>query len=347
MYRLALSFFILTIVTLINLSFQGKAAIFRKDEVDVENLPVELVLTNLGASSYKHSITRLDMEKAEIGKQLIFEGRVRSKKYKSKRISPYFRCTDCHNVVKESADPADINPESRLAYAEANKLPFLPASTLWGVYNRTSFYNGDYGKVYGDKIKAARDSIGNAIQVCTKYASAGRFLEDWEIEGILHFFKQHELRIKDLPSLTAADKKGILYWQKLDAEEKKALRGKIQAAFLQSYPATFSPAMTLDQRKYGEGGNAVKGEQIYKKSCLHCHAGKRVSNYNLDKSSLTARLFIKNLGELNHTSLYQIIRWGTFTKKRRKQTMPLYPKERMSDQQIEDLVAYMKQLSKT
>lgn len=347
MYKLALSLFLLSAVMLINLSFQNKASISQKDEVDVENLPVELVLTNLGAPRYKHAIERLDMEKAEIGKQLLFEGKARVKGRKGKRISPYFRCTDCHNTGRESTDPLDRNPETRLSYAETNKLPFLPASTLWGVYNRSTFYTGDYGKVYGDKIKSARDSIGNAIQVCTKYASAGRLLKDWEIEGLLHYFKQHELHIKDLPALTAADKKNILYWQKLDSEEKKALREKIQGAFLQSYPATLVPTMALDQRKYGEGGNAAKGELIYKKSCLHCHAGKRVSNYNLDKSSLTAKLFIKNLGEFNHSSLYQIIRWGTFTKKRRKQTMPLYPKERMSDQQIEDLVAYMKQLSKT
>ncbi|MGV3631465.1 MAG: c-type cytochrome [Bacteroidota bacterium] len=345
MYRLALSFFLLTTITLVNLGFKGKGNVLPKDEVDLENLPVELVLTNLGAPKYKHSVAKLDMEKAEIGRQIIFSGRARGKEHKGKRFSPYFRCTDCHNLVKETDSPTDLNPADRLAHAERNKLAFLPAYSLWGVYNRTAFYGGDYGKVYGDKIKNAKDSIGNAIQVCTQYAASGRLLKDWEIEGLLHYFKQHELRIKDLPSLTAADKKNVLYWQKLDQKEKQALRAKIESAFLQSYPATFVPALALDERKYGEGGNAANGALIYRKSCLHCHAGKRVSNYSLDNSSLTAKMFVKNLEEFNYASLYQIIRWGTFTKKRRKQTMPLYTKEQMSDQQIEDLVAYMKQLS--
>jgi mono/diheme cytochrome c family protein len=331
---------------LINLGLQGQPNRVSKDEVDLENLPVELVLTNLGVPKSKHSITKLDMEKAEIGRQLIFDGRVRTKTHKSKRISPYFRCTDCHNMVKENDNPTDLDPENRLAYAEKNKLPFLPAYSLWGVYNRTAFYTGGYGKVYGDKLKSAKDSIGNAIQVCTKHAASGRRLADWEIEGLLHYFKQHELRIKDLPSLNASDKKSILYWQKLDEEEKKALREKIRAAFIQVYPATLAPVLGLDQRQYGEGGNAARGELVFNKSCLHCHSGKRVSNYNLDKSKLTARFFVQNLEGFGHSNLYQVIRWGTFTKKRRKQTMPLYTKEQMSDQQIEDLVAYMKQLSK-
>ncbi len=345
MYKLALSLFFLTTFTLLSLSFQKEARISRKDEVDLENLPVELVLGNLGAPKSKHSIERFDMDKAEIGRQLIFEGRAKSKEHKSKAISPYFKCTDCHNLVKENENPADLDPEKRLSYARANKLRFLPAYTLWGVYNRTAFYTGDYSKVYGDKLKNVRDSIGNAIQVCAKYASSGRLLKNWEIEGILHYFKQNELRIKDLPSLTAADKKEILYWQKLDEEEKKSLRSRIEGAFIQQYPATFSPTLSLDQRKYGEGGDSGRGAWIYKNSCLHCHEGKRVSNYNIDKSSLSAQLLVKNLGEFDHSSVYQIARWGTFTKKRRKQTMPLYTKEQLSDQQIEDLVAHIKQRS--
>ena len=108
MYRLALSFFLLTTITLVNLGFKGKGNVLPKDEVDLENLPVELVLTNLGAPKYKHSVAKLDMEKAEIGRQIIFSGRARGKEHKGKRFSPYFRCTDCHNLIKETDSPTDL-----------------------------------------------------------------------------------------------------------------------------------------------------------------------------------------------------------------------------------------------
>lgn len=346
MYKFTFALFLLFVTSLISWSFKHRVISTQtKDEVDVNDLAVELVLNNLGAEKYKHSITKLDPEKAEIGKQLILNGKSKYNKKKGKQISIYFKCTDCHNLVKETENPADLSSDSRLAYAAKNKLAFLPASTLWGVYNRTSFYNGDYVKKYGKKIKNAKDSLQNAVQVCSKYNSSGRFLEAWELEGIMHYFKQNELKIKDL-NLSISAKKNILHWQKLDETEKLELRKTIEAAFPTAYPATFLPTMSLDERKYGEEGNVTNGELIFKQSCLYCHAGKRVSNFNLEANSLTGRLFWKNIETFKDFSLYQIVRWGTYTKTRRRQFMPLYTKEKMSDAQLEDLVAYIKLISK-
>lgn len=346
MYKFTFVLFLLTSASLVSLSFKDKV-IFSlvKDEVDVNDLPVELVLNNLGSPKYKHSISKLDPEKAEIGKQLILNGKSKYIKQKGKKISIYFKCTDCHNLVKEVENPADLSADSRLLYAQKNNLPFLPASTLWGVYNRTSFYNGDYVKKYGKKIKTAKDSLQNAVQVCAKYNSSGRFLEAWELEGIMHYFKQNELKIKDL-NLSTSAKKNILYWQKLDETEKRELIKTIESSFSTAYPATFLATKSLDERKYGEGGNAANGEFIFKQSCLYCHAGKRVSNFNLEANSLTGRFFWKNIETFKDFSLYQIVRWGTYTKTRRRQFMPLYTKEKMSDEQLEDLVAYIKVISK-
>lgn len=346
MYKFTFALFLLVVTSLLSWSFKDKVISTQiKDEVDVNDLPVELVLSNLGAEKYKHAISKLDPEKAEIGKQLILNGKSKFNKKKGKQISIYFKCTDCHNLVKEAENPADLSADSRLLYAQKNNLAFLPASTLWGVYNRTSFYNGDYVKKYGKKIKTAKDSLQNAVQVCAKYNSSGRFLETWELEGIMHYFKQNELKIKDL-NLSVSAKKNILYWQKLDQDEKIELRKTIESSFPTAYSATFSPTKSVDERKFGEGGNVANGEFIFKQSCLYCHAGKRVSNFNLEANSLTARLFWKNIETYKDFSLYQIVRWGTYTKTRRRQFMPLYTKEKMSDEQLEDLVAYIKLISK-
>lgn len=57
-------------------------------------------------------------------------------------------------------------------------------------------------------------------------------------------------------------------------------------------------------------------------------------------------MFWKNIEDYNDLTLYQIIRWGTYMKVGRKQYMPHYTKEKMSDRQIEDLVAYIRKLAK-
>lgn len=312
------------------------------DEVDVDNLPIELILSNLSARNYNHSISKLDPEKAEIGRQLIYNGKAK----KGKLISKHFVCTDCHNLTKETENPADLNPESRLKFAVTRNLNFLPGSTLWGVYNRKNWYNGDYVKKYGDLIKNAIDTLPNAVQVCAKYCSSGRFLESWELESIMHYFKQHELKVRDLP-LDQTDKKNILYWQKLNSAEKKELVNRIESSFTTAFPATFLETMPRDQRKYGEGANAENGKEIFSRSCLSCHANKRVTYLNLNNDKLTAKFFVKHLKGYSDQTLYQIIRYGTYQKTARKQYMPHYTKEKMSDQQIEDLVAYMKKLAKS
>lgn len=345
MYKLFSLLFLSLVISISMLSLDTKAEKGILDEVNVDELPVETVLSNLGAAKYKHSISVVDPEKAEIGKQLIFKGKAKNKQHKGKLISIHFVCTDCHNMVKETENPADLSPESRLDYCMKNKLNFLPGSTLWGIYNRRGWYNDDYIKKYGDIIKNATDSLPNAVQVCAKYCSSGRFLEAWELEGIMHYLKQHELKIKDLP-LSQTDKKNILYWQKLDEGEKKELRTKIEASFTTAFPATFMETMPRDNRKYGVGGDAVKGEALYTLSCMSCHENKRVAYLNLQKDNITARMFWKHITEYNDLTLYQIIRYGTYYKIGRKQYMPHYTKEKMSDAQIEDLVAYIRKLAK-
>ena len=85
---------------------------------------------------------------------------------------------------------------------------------------------------------------------------------------------------------------------------------------------------------------------IYEKSCLYCHAQKRVTNLGLDKGVLSGRMFWRNIEKYSDKSIYQIIRYGTYAKVGRRQYMPRYTKEKMSDEQINDLVAYIKQIAK-
>ena len=350
MHKLSFLVFLFSVMLVFSFNWTNPKNIFGHYEVD--QWGVEETLIKLGDSAYNHHIADLDPQKAEMGKDLVFKGFTRYKGKKSKRISPYFVCTDCHNTERETGreiglgiiHPKDNDPQKRLNYAIKNDLPFLPGSTLWGIYNRTSFYNGDYRKKYDGLVDEAKDDLPEAIQVCSKYCSSGRVLKDWELEAMMHYFKSEELKIKDL-GLSANQKKNLLKYQNLDDGEKGGLIYSIKDEYFQSYPANFLYTMPKDKRGYGKNGNPENGQELFERSCLHCHGEKRVTYLGLDNSKLTGKFFLKYMKGYTDQSLYQIIRWGTYAKRGRQQYMPQYSKEKMSDDQIEDLIAYMKKLS--
>lgn len=309
-----------------------------------EELSLENVRISLGAEKSSFYMDSFDPQKASLGLELIEKGKAKRGLFKSKAISSYFVCTDCHNLVKEFANPIDQNPEHRLDYAQKNNLPFLPASTFWGIYNRKTFYNDDYIKKYGDIINKAKTSLPESIQVCAKYCSSGRNLKDWELEAIMHYFKKTELTLGDI-NLTGDQLAQISQIGTLNAEQKKDLLQSIENSYTKGYSAHFLETMPREDRKYGAGGNVENGKYIYDNACLYCHLDGRVTYLKLNDDKLSAQMFMKHKTGYDDLSIYQIIRQGTYAMAGRNQYMPRYTKDKMSDQQIEDLVAYLKQLA--
>ncbi|MFA7273383.1 MAG: cytochrome c [Crocinitomicaceae bacterium] len=314
------------------------------NENTLDEMSLDEVRMALGGEKSEHYMADYNPEKARIGLELILNGKRKKGLFKSKAISSYFVCTDCHNLNAEFSDAADQNPVDRLDYARKNKIPFLPGSTFWGIYNRKTFYNDDYVKKYGELIDKAKNSLPASIQVCAKYCSSGRNLKDWELEAIMHYFKQTELHLKDI-RLTFDQKQSLANLQKLSTEEKKELLKEIESKYTSGYSAHFMETMPRDDRKYGAGGDAEKGKYIYDNSCLFCHLDGRVTYLKLDNDKLSAKLFLKNKTNYSDLSIYQIIRQGTYAMPGRNQYMPRFTKDKMSDQQIEDLMAYLNQLA--
>ena len=314
------------------------------DRMDPDAYSVEQVLTQLGSDPLIHSISQVDLAKAKMGEDLILKGFTLRDGKKSKRISTYFVCTDCHNVSREFDDASSESTEDRLNYAKENGLPFLPGSTLWGIYNRTSFYNNDYVQKYGDLVVNARDSLANAVQLCSKYCSSGRYIEDWELEAIMHYFKKNELHLSDL-DISDKDKNAI-FKGTLNQRQKENLTKAIQGSYRQAYSATFMETMDRSKRSYGKGGDAENGKHIYKKACMYCHENKRVTYLHLDDGKLSGGFLWRNRKNYTDQSIYQIVRHGTYSKTGRQQYMPHFTKEKMSDEQLNDLVAYIKQIAK-
>lgn len=302
------------------------------------------VLLALGDEALPHYEDGYDETLANVGETLIKEGKANYKEHKGKRISSYFQCTDCHSLTRDAKKLNNVTPDDRLAYAEENNTPFYPGSTLFGIYNRSSFYNDDYYKKYGDLVFDARDSLDNAIQLCAEYCASGRPLEQWELDAMLHYFKREELTLADL------DLKPEEYQQIIQSVESG--KGNLNSIKLlkEKYPtlfkATFAGTLDENERHYGSKGDPERGEQVYETSCMHCHHNARVTYLDLDKDVLSGQYLWNNKEGYDDESIYQVIRWGTYPITGRKQYMPLYTKERMTDQQIEDLMAYIKLIAK-
>ncbi len=301
------------------------------------NTPVADILKNLGADVATHGVTTSNEAMIQQGKDLVLNGiATASNGRKTAKQSKHFVCTHCHNVQKEDPNLALPDPTSRLAYAAENGIPFLQGTSLYGAVNRTSWYNDDYEKKYGDLVKPARNNLREAVQLCAVECSQGRALEEWELDAVIAYMWTLQLKGGDL-NLSDSD------WEKLKEGKTDASTAEwLQKQYFQGSPATFIGAYESIQASEKLEGNPENGKKVYELSCLHCHAPhQRVTNFTLDDSRMTFRLLRNNFGRYNHYSLFQLTRYGTSPMMGYRPYMPNYTLERMSHQQMADLKAYI------
>jgi mono/diheme cytochrome c family protein len=257
---------------------------------------------------------------------------------KYKQQSKHFVCTSCHNVEKEDPDLTSFDPQARLDYTSKKGIPFLQGTTLYGAINRTSFYNGDYDKKYGDLVFEARDDIRKAIQLCATECAQGRPLKDWEMESIVAYLWDIGLKLDDL-NLSNEEKENI---KKVSTDVEKADAMEIiHSKYLEGSPATFIPPPADRNAGNGLVGNAENGQLIYESSCLHCHYQQKYSFLHLDKTNISINHLKREKGSYSSHSIYQVIRWGVPTYMGKRSYMPQYTEEKMSEQQLADLAAFL------
>lgn len=299
------------------------------------------VLVELTGEKPLHFIPRneLDANKIKQGFNLVTSGFMNEN---SKKQSKHFVCSDCHNIGREDPDLTQSNPETRLNYIVEKKMKFLPATTLFGQVNKKSWYNEDYFKKYGELVVPARDTLENAIQLCATVCSQGRELCEDEMDAVLHFLNSIGYELEDL-NLSKKETSKIV---NVTSETKEEVVKLIKSKYLDYSPATFMEPMALDKRRKILYADPFKGAKIYELSCLTCHKEGGVTNYKLNREQLT----FKHLQYWSNThkvfSVYDIARKGTYSKNGYKPYMPNYTKERLSDQQLEDLMEYIRQKSK-
>ncbi|MBX2817556.1 MAG: cytochrome c [Saprospiraceae bacterium] len=276
----------------------------------------------------------------ERGRDLVLHGKSKLGGRTSRRQSKHFTCTSCHNVVKEDPDLADPSPEARLQYAADQGLPYLQGSPLYGIVNRTSFYNGDYEKKYGDLVKPTRNNIREAIQLCAIECSQGRPLADFEMESVLAYLWTLDLKLGDL-NLTEDEMATVRESYETGRGKSNALN-TLKSKFMDFSPATFiNPITGHDEEMKNMTGDVTRGQQLYELSCQHCHLKNNYSYLILDDEDLTFRYLKKNFDRYRNHSLGQVVRYGTYPKGGKKAYMPLYTQEKMTNQQLADLRAYI------
>jgi len=310
--------------------------------VEVEETLFEL-LKEQGEAKPLHYIENIDPALAIAGEGIVKKGHAHwPDGSRSRRQSKYFVCTDCHNVEQEDPVLSNADPETRLQFAFERGLPFLQGTTFWGMVNREKWYNGDYYKKYGDLVTNTRDTLVNAIQLCATVCSQGHELGDKEMEAILHYFWSLQLMVGDI-GMSQEDEEKLIQ-DELDPEQKRAI---IKSYYMTASPARFVDPVPKSERQYGVLGNASKGKVIYEQGCMHCHdPARNITNLGLEDATLSFRLLKKKLSSTSDLSVYEMIRKGTEPIAGYRPYMPHYTLDRMSDQQIEDLVAYIKQQAK-
>ena len=265
---------------------------------------VQEALILLGDEKPIHYIEKMDMDSVRMGEEMVKYGSLLDGS--NSRISKYFVCTDCHNVQLESADPADESPEAVLAYGMKNELPFLPASTFYGMYNKKHWYNDDYFKKYGELVTPTRDTLYNAIQLCATQCSQGRALENWEIRSILHYYKSIELKTADLKF----NSEEFSEFKRFAATDKKKALALLQSKFSSANAAHFiSSEIPVIE---GYTPSAENGKYIFNNGCLHCHDSKTaITNFSLSDDKLSLRFLYRKKDKYNNYAVPHITRHGT------------------------------------
>lgn len=288
---------------------------------------------------------------AEKGKNLVLKGYSAKQDGTSRtaKQSPYFKCTACHNQEKELDNLTDYSAEKKLEFAIKNNLPFLQGTTFYGIVNRKTYYNDDYQKKYGHVpiIKASNTDLRSAIQLCATQCAQGRSLEDWEIESILAYFWSLEYSINDI-ILSSEEKEKInnALNNKVDKSQALAI---LESKYMDHAPAHFledKPFVKLEANELNSKEQFKIGKAIYQKSCLQCHKAKKYSFFHLDESILSFRNLMSRSFSGSMGALHKITRHGTWPLAGKKAYMPLYPAEKLSENQLQSLRIYIENMSK-
>ena len=94
--------------------------------------------------------------------------------------------------------------------------------------------------------------------LCAKVCSSGRYLEDWELEAILAYYWDNQLKVKDL-KLTDSDIKKL----KNEATTNEEAIALIKSKYAIKSPATFGKIPSNTTKGYELKGKPENGKLVF------------------------------------------------------------------------------------
>lgn len=313
-----------------------------------EETPVWDLLIRLGEGAPEHRITDRSPEWVNAGRELVFEGSSVNPDsgIAGTRLSSNFRCIDCHSTRPEQASILQVgNPETKLSYAIQHDLPLLPGSSFAGLVNHDSYYNGDYRKKYrfSPVFIAAQQHLKKAVEFCSRECSRGRDPEPWELKAMLAYLWSLEWRLGDV-GYTGANLDDLKR-RVSNSAEHSGVASEIKSRYSLTNPATFGEVPRDPKAGYPmvRPADMQSGREIWSRSCLHCHVvgGSALPFIEDDPNTW------KSLDARFDVQIYHFIREGTEHGKGKRPYMPNFTRERLSDEQIEHLKAYIRSRSQS
>jgi hypothetical protein len=308
-----------------------------KNEYD-DNTSVWEVLNKLGKNDAP-DLKKIEGASVEKGRDLVHKGyTIGPDGKKTSPISKFFVCTTCHNTKKEFEVLTETSPEKRLEYAINNNLPFLQASTFYGIVNRSSFYNDDYQIKYADEpgIKESAKDLRSAINFCAQECSQGRSLKDWEIESILAYFWTMQYQLRDL-KLSQAEMEMLEKGTKDNSLKPSTLK-MVESKYPSYVPAHFLKIPKfekVDDSESNDVNRIAQGKAIFNHACLHCHLNKKYSFFDLEDNKLTLKSMESATRTENYIfSMYYLVREGLDPRMGHRSYMPAFTAENMCSEQL-------------
>lgn len=307
--------------------------------------PVSEIRWRLGEPKPAHWVEP-DEDRIRQGREFVLQGWTTDDNGKrSKRASPGYLCTDCHQVEREEPDLRFADPETRLDYAIEQDMTFLPGTTMWGVVNRRSWFNEDYVKKYGTLVEPAHAALRLSVLLCAAECSQGRVLDEWEIDALVAYFWSLRMGLGDL----ALSQEDLDFLARAVTDEALYAEGvqRLTAGWLAYSPAHARDAPADRSVGYGNPGDPDRGAEVWRRSCLSCHSrdsGPVRGTVAFKDSKGVIKDLWSSRTRVGKGSFYQTISYGTRPYGVPMAYMPFFTHERLSDQQIDDLLSYFEQV---
>ncbi|MEM6916631.1 MAG: cytochrome c, partial [Verrucomicrobiota bacterium] len=253
-----------------------------------------------------------------------------------KKLSEYFFCADCHSSEREQSLLSDSPSAAELLhFAHEKELPLLPGPTFAGITNRDAFFESEMATSL-DSPSGVNSSLEKAVQFCSTTLAQGRQLNALEMQSVLAYLHSLEWRVGDL-GFRGADL-AELKRRSLNPREYRSIRDDLRKRFPTRAKSTQGELPADSGSGYASRAtrDPKRGDLVWSRACLHCHGAEGASPHFFgDRDSTWEKL--QRLFE--DGTVYLHIREGS--KRESGVHMPPYPDEKLGEQEIEDLRAFI------